>query len=359
MRVIRHPSYTFSLALHWRVCLGPTGSQANNDLEMTLHSAPESNSQLTLVSAILSETCQSSWEGRSSLDSTEKVRRLPSLPLLSDSASACTVFPPKSCSLFRQTLAKWSHFWHHVKERVSESSWSASESKVQFLNILMSMCVMHHANILTSRPWHCLHLAIVKSCWVLPCSKNRVFLQNDFFRPRISFVLEVNEWNLWVRDSLRDKNKYLERVFVKNNYNADFIRLNIYRPTEADAMNQNLTHVTSDYTLQNNYVTALTNIKDQDKPNHRQGEVYKIKCSDCQASYIGETGRNLNMRLTEHKQATRNGDANNHIAAHHQLTNHNTDWDSAQCLTYSTNYFQRLTLESWCTNLEQTSLNRC
>jgi len=32
---------------------------------------------------------------------------------------------------------------------------------------------------------------------------------------------------------------------------------------------------------------------------------------------------------------TRNGDANNHIAAHHQLTNHRIDWDTAQCLTYS------------------------
>ena len=84
-----------------------------------------------------------------------------------------------------------------------------------------------------------------------------------------------------------------------------------------------------------------------------------IKCSDCQASYIGETGRNLNTRLTGHKRATRNGDVNNHIAVHHQLTNHNINWDTAQCLTYSMNYFQRLTLESWYTNLEQTPLNRC
>ena len=45
----------------------------------------------------------------------------------------------------------------------------------------------------------------------------------------------------------------------------------------------------------------LTNVKDKDKPNDRQEAVHKIKCRDCQATYIGETGRNLNKRLTEHK----------------------------------------------------------
>ena len=34
----------------------------------------------------------------------------------------------------------------------------------------------------------------------------------------------------------------------------------------------------------------LTNVKDKDKPEDRQGAVYKINCCDCQASYIGETG---------------------------------------------------------------------
>ena len=48
-----------------------------------------------------------------------------------------------------------------------------------------------------------------------------------------------------------------------------------------------------------------------------------------------------------------------HVAEHHRLPNHTIDWDSAQSLTYSTNYFQRLTLEIWFINLEQTPLNRC
>jgi len=57
----------------------------------------------------------------------------------------------------------------------------------------------------------------------------------------------------------------------------------------------------------------LTNVTGKDKPEDRPGAVYKIHCSDCQATYIGETGRNLTTRLTEHKRATKKGDLNNNI----------------------------------------------
>ena len=74
---------------------------------------------------------------------------------------------------------------------------------------------------------------------------------------------------------------------------------------------------------------------------------------------MGETGRNLSTRLTEHKQAMRNGDVNNQIVVEHHLkTKHQIVWDSAICITYSTDYYQHLTLESWFTNLEQTPLKR-
>jgi len=35
------------------------------------------------------------------------------------------------------------------------------------------------------------------------------------------------------------------------------------------------------------------------------------------------------------------------------------DWDSAKCVTDSTNLYQQITLESWFINLEQTPLNHC
>ena len=71
----------------------------------------------------------------------------------------------------------------------------------------------------------------------------------------------------------------------------------------------------------------------------------------------GETSRNLSTRLTKHKQAMRNGDVNNHIAENHLQMKHQINWDSVTCITYSTDYYQRLTLHSWFTNLEQMPLS--
>ena len=173
-------------------------------------------------------------------------------------------------------------------------------------------------------------------------------------------------------DGLQDETDYLNNVFSKNNYNTDFVRRNTLSNTDTQ------THPVATATIlyirgtsetiagilqPDNICVAhkpittlrqlLTNVKDKDKPEDRQGAVNKIKCCYGQATYIGETGRNLGTQLTEHRQVTRNSDVNNHIAEHHLQTKHQIDWDSATCITYSKDCWQRLTLESWFTNLEQ------
>ena len=60
----------------------------------------------------------------------------------------------------------------------------------------------------------------------------------------------------------------------------------------------------------------LTNVKGKDKPEDRPGAVCKIKYSDYQATYIGETCRKLAARLNEHNRATKKVDLNNNIAEH-------------------------------------------
>ena len=181
-------------------------------------------------------------------------------------------------------------------------------------------------------------------------------------------------------DSLTDETKHLNTVFIKNNYSTDCIKRNTYVRPNDSSNNSYATTATIPYIRGTSETIAcilwpynilvahkpmftlrhlLTNVKDKDEPEDRPGAVCKIKCSDFQASYIAETGRNLTMQLNEHKRATKKGDVNNNIAEHHLKTNHTIDWDSTSCLTYSTDYHQRITLESWFTNLEQTALNRC
>jgi len=75
--------------------------------------------------------------------------------------------------------------------------------------------------------------------------------------------------------------------------------------------------------------------------------VYKITCSDCQASYIGQTKRQLGTRIKEHKQKINNKktDSLAVITEHIFNTNHKIDWDNTKILDRETNYNKRLISE--------------
>ena len=105
----------------------------------------------------------------------------------------------------------------------------------------------------------------------------------------------------------------------------------------------------------------LTNVKDKDKPEDRPGAVYKSIEMLRLPGHLYRWDRQKLNHATKRIQTSNNkkGDLNNNIAEHHLKTSHIIDWDSATCLTYSADYYQRITLERWFTNLEQTALNRC
>ena len=119
-----------------------------------------------------------------------------------------------------------------------------------------------------------------------------------------------------------DEIKHLSTVFTKNNYNTDFIERNTYNRPNDSSNNSYTTSATIPYIQGTSKTIArilrpynirvahkpiftlrrlLTDLKGKDRP----GAVYKIHCSDCQVTYIGETGRNLTTRLTKHKRATK------------------------------------------------------
>ena len=51
---------------------------------------------------------------------------------------------------------------------------------------------------------------------------------------------------------------------------------------------------------------------------------------DCEQVYIGETGRTMQKRVTEHKTAVQKYDKNNGIAVHAWKADHRIDWEAAR-----------------------------
>ena len=67
---------------------------------------------------------------------------------------------------------------------------------------------------------------------------------------------------------------------------------------------------------------TLVNVKNKMPPEKKKGVVYEVLCSDCDQVYVGEMGRMLKVRISEHKQAVKQGDNKNGIAVHMKQKGH-------------------------------------
>ena len=61
----------------------------------------------------------------------------------------------------------------------------------------------------------------------------------------------------------------------------------------------------------------------------KAGVVYQIPCGECDASYIGQTSKNLRDRVKQHRTATDKGKIDDSaIAEHSWSSHHNIDWEN-------------------------------
>ena len=193
--------------------------------------------------------------------------------------------------------------WHHLNEQNADIQFTREveeDGKLLFLDCLVSSDENTLRTTVYRKPMHTIRLLDESS--YNPTSHKATTIKT--LTRRAQLVCNTP-------DSLSDENKYLRRVFDKNSYKDDFIRRNAHRPTETTETNANSTPTTTatipyikstsetiarilqpyNIRVAHKPITTLrhllTNVKDKDEPNNRQGAVYKNKCSDCQASYIG------------------------------------------------------------------------
>ena len=67
---------------------------------------------------------------------------------------------------------------------------------------------------------------------------------------------------------------------------------------------------------------------------------------DCEQVYIGETGRTMQKRVTEHKTAVRKYDKNNGIAVHAWKADHRINWEAARVRARAPQYWKRRVAEA-------------
>ena len=91
---------------------------------------------------------------------------------------------------------------------------------------------------------------------------------------------------------------------------------------------------------------ALVHTKQPQPALKKKGVVYQVPCADCGCVYIGETGRTLEKRLSEHRGAVKRNDSKNGIAVHAWKTQHKVDWEAATVKQVEVNYTRRKIIEA-------------
>ena len=96
------------------------------------------------------------------------------------------------------------------------------------------------------------------------------------------------------------------------------------------------------------------------EPEWKKKEVmYQVSCAECESVYIGQTGRTLENRISEHKGALKRHDAKNDIAVHAWTKQYKVDWQAATVTVkhMETNHSRRKTIEALHTHLQRETSN--
>ena len=89
--------------------------------------------------------------------------------------------------------------------------------------------------------------------------------------------------------------------------------------------------------------SLLSKPKDHIPKEDRNNAVYQLNCKDCEAAYVGETKRTLNIRADENIKAIKSARKKSHTAEHCWKYNHDFDW---KVLDFEKNWKTRTIKES-------------
>ena len=95
-----------------------------------------------------------------------------------------------------------------------------------------------------------------------------------------------------------------------------------------------------------NYGHTIKSILIKNSPMNESNIVYKIPCNNCNSFYIGQSGKELNKRITQHRYAVRSGQLSSSLFVHMNENSHAIKWSSSDVVIRSNDFITRNILES-------------
>ena len=84
----------------------------------------------------------------------------------------------------------------------------------------------------------------------------------------------------------------------------------------------------------------------KNSPSNRTGGVYYVPCMNCDQIYIGQSGKQFEQRIKQHKYSVRTATTSSAIFKHIENFNHPVNWEKA-CIIYPcSSVTERLIVES-------------
>lgn len=98
--------------------------------------------------------------------------------------------------------------------------------------------------------------------------------------------------------------------------------------------------------------------KDHLKNENKNNAIYKIECTECDVSYVGQTKRMVKTRMKEHRnQINRNVENQSVITIHRNSTGHEFDWQNIKILDLEKSYSKRCVSEMIHIKLQKNPIN--
>lgn len=96
------------------------------------------------------------------------------------------------------------------------------------------------------------------------------------------------------------------------------------------------------YRCMNKLNKIIRTHKDTNEHTQNSNVVYKICCNECDATYVGQTKRQLKTRIKEHMNNIKmNSNKHSVISEHRIKDKHTFDWENVKILDRESNYYKR------------------